>query len=270
MKLTGSVGRMGRNQVIRQICRRVCFGALWQRDNDTSLRFKTKLQVKALKGLTNSLSSAEKKVLGLTTASANPILLACAKGCAGLINSGAIATPKGKDEHQIILAAVQAADAPLAKRLAANKGSLSRANPTTWPVRNPVITSGFGQRNAPVSGASTFHDALDFRAPLGEPILSTEDGTVFSIGNSTKAGNHIFIRNHDFSMSSYSHTRAAPGLSAGQRVKAGQKIGESDGSGSISGAHLHYTYRRGNAQAPATPASSKVNPLTAQFQGMSL
>ena len=55
----------------------------------------------------------------------------------------------------------------------------------------------------------------------------------------------------------------------GQKVKAGQQIGTSDGTGNITKPHLHYTYRPGTLANPATPGSAKVNPLTTQFAGMS-
>jgi murein DD-endopeptidase MepM/ murein hydrolase activator NlpD len=68
-------------------------------------------------------------------------------------------------------------------------------------------------------------------------------------------------------MSSYSHTAPLAGLAVGQRVRAGDPIGSSNGSGNISGPHLHYVYRPGTPKSPATPATSPVDPMQSQFSG---
>ena len=184
--------------------------------------------------------------------------------------SGRIAKPDGKKEAAIIIEAAGNADAQLGKLLAqAASGQITKPSPTSWPVATPTVTSGFGPRQIRLPGASKFHDAIDFEATLGAAIFSTEDGEVFSIGYNARAGNHIFVSNHDGSMSSYSHTSPLPGLAVGQKVKAGQQIGTFDGTGNITKPHLHYTYRPGTLANPATPGSAKVNPLTTQFAGMS-
>ena len=130
----------------------------------------------------------------------------------------------------------------------------------SWPVATPVITSRYGRRLSPVPGASILHNGIDFRAPVGTAILT--------IGNDAGSGNFILIQNDDGSMSGYAHTWAQPALREGQRVRSGQQIGVSDGSGRISGPHLHYIYRPGTGARPATRQSPTADPLTTQFRGM--
>ena len=243
----------------------------WQKGSPNDLVFKSKRQFKSLQNLgTGPLSGDDKKLLGLTTPPKGAVLTACAKGCARLISLGKAATNEGKKEATILIEAASNADAQLGKLLAqAASGQITKPSPTRWPVANPIVTDGFGPRPRRLPGASTFHDAVDFRAPVGVAIFSTEDGVVFSIGYNARVGNHFFISNHNGTMSSYSHTSPLPGLAVGQKVKAGQQIGTSDNSGNITGPHLHYTYRLGTLANPATPGSAKVNPLTTQFAGMS-
>ena len=86
----------------------------------SGLAFKTKLQLKALKGLgTGPLRADDKKLLGITTPPKGAALVACAKGCASLIRSGRAATPAGKKEATIIIEAAANAHAALGKKLAA-------------------------------------------------------------------------------------------------------------------------------------------------------
>ena len=48
-----------------------------------------------------------------------------------------------------------------------------------WPVPGYTkITSDFGYRNAPTTGAGTYHGGIDIAAPENSSILSIADGTV--------------------------------------------------------------------------------------------
>lgn len=144
----------------------------------------------------------------------------------------------------------------------------SRLATVTWPVTNPVITSQFGRRAAPVPGASALHNGIDFRAPVGTPIHATQDGVVDTVGSEAGSGNFILIGHTDGSMSGYAHTAPRVGLRRGLSVRAREQIGTSDGSGRISGPHLHYTYRPGTLSRPATRRTPAVDPLATQFKGM--
>ena len=74
------------------------------------------------------------------------------------------------------------------------------------------------------------------------------------------------VQNNDGSLSGYAHTAPAEGVSKGTRVEAGYPIGNSDASGRITGPHLHYTYRPGTTDSPATPATKPVDPVTTQLK----
>lgn len=212
--------------------------------------------------------------LGITHLPTSQPVQACVAGCITLLNSGRAGQGAGRREFEALLSAIQGPAPDTARRLQlakAGRGLSSNPSPTQLPVNRPaVIKSGFGPRIKPLPGASKFHNGVDFRAPVGAPIYSTEDGIVDGIGSGSKAGNHIFVQNHDGSLSSYSHTSPVSGLHVGQAVRAGDQIGFSDGSGNISGPHLHYVYRPGTPQSPATRSTSPVDPMQTQLKGIPL
>lgn len=141
----------------------------------------------------------------------------------------------------------------------------------SWPTAKQNITSGFGPRGKVAPGSSKNHNGVDFDAPVGTAIRSTHDGTIHTIGNEPgSSGNFILIQNDDGSMSGYAHTGALPTLRQGQKVRSGERIGESDNSGRTTGPHLHYTYRPGTKAQPATRKTRPVDPFKTVFKGMKL
>ncbi len=138
-----------------------------------------------------------------------------------------------------------------------------------WPVspepKGPAISSGFGPRRAPVAGASTLHNGSDFVAPKGAAIRSSQAGEVMMVGPRGRGGDTIIVQNADGSISGYAHTGATQGLEVGDWVGACQVIGFSNNSGKTTGPHLHYTYRPGTMDTPATLSTPPVNPMTTQF-----
>lgn len=90
------------------------------------------------------------------------------------------------------------------------------------------------------------HQALDFRAPVGTPLVSSEEGVVLGQGDTDKTcrnasyGKWILIK-HDNGLSTlYAHLSLIK-VVAGQRVTKGEIIGYSGNTGSSTGPHLHYS-----------------------------
>ena len=66
--------------------------------------------------------------------------------------------------------------------------------PTGVPIQGDYgISSGYGLRSDPFTGALARHDGLDFTAPSGTPILAAADGMVTRVGHDTSYGNLIEI-----------------------------------------------------------------------------
>lgn len=110
-----------------------------------------------------------------------------------------------------------------------------------WPTDPSCtrITSGFGPRNAPTAGASTYHQGIDISVPIGTPVYASKAGTVIKATNGTKEGNYIMIDHGDGFQTIYCHLSSIA-VSSGQVVSQGEVIGYSGNTGVSSGPHLHF------------------------------
>ena len=120
------------------------------------------------------------------------------------------------------------------------------------PLKNIKITSGFGHRTAPKSGASTEHNGIDLAAPLNTPVYSPMDGTVEKIFFNDKGGKQMVVRHSDGSRSGFAHLNNYD-VSIGDAITRGQRIALSGNTGNSTGPHLHFTFRNseGNLVDPS-------------------
>lgn len=102
------------------------------------------------------------------------------------------------------------------------------------------MSSPFGYRTDPFTGASRMHTGLDFAMKIGNPVYATGDGVVESVKFEFFGyGNSITIK-HGFGYETiYAHLNSVKAIE-GMKVKRGDCIGESGKSGRSSGPHLHY------------------------------
>lgn len=132
-----------------------------------------------------------------------------------------------------------------------------------WPIPGyTAISSPFGKRTAPTSGASTFHKGTDIPAPEGTTLIATCDGEITFIGFLGGGGYTITITNADGLKISYCHVSPNYIVSVGQLVEQGEIIGNvgpkyvygvvgnnyKDASGNptngaTTGCHLHIGFR---------------------------
>lgn len=106
------------------------------------------------------------------------------------------------------------------------------------PCSYTSITSPFGYRKAPTSGASTYHQGVDLDTGTGWPVVATRAGTAYT-AYSSAAGNYITIDHHDGFRSVYMHLSGFS-ISNGTVVSAGQQIGLTGNTGVSTGDHLHF------------------------------
>jgi murein DD-endopeptidase MepM/ murein hydrolase activator NlpD len=118
---------------------------------------------------------------------------------------------------------------------------LSQAvTPSDWPVKNGGwISSGFGSRTDPFTGAPSFHDGIDIAARWGSPILATSDGIVTFTGERAGYGTVVEITHASNLITRYAHTSAVL-VKVGDRVHRGQEIARVGSSGRSTGPHVHF------------------------------
>ena len=123
------------------------------------------------------------------------------------------------------------------------------------------MTSPFGGRSDPITGAGKMHTGMDFACPPGNPVYATGDGTVTLVESDFYGyGNHIEI-DHGFGYESrYSHLEAMY-VFPGQKVRRGDCIATSGRSGRVTGPHLHYEVMyRGEYVNPAAYMDLDLSP----------
>ena len=95
---------------------------------------------------------------------------------------------------------------------------------------------------APRAGA-TYHRGDDIFGTLGQPVVAVTDGTVFSVGYDTTAGNQLWLLDDFGDEFYYAHLSAfSTAAKNGARVRAGDVIGFMGNSGDAAQTpvHLHF------------------------------
>ena len=111
-----------------------------------------------------------------------------------------------------------------------------------WPVDSRRITSRYGWRIHPVWGYRSFHTGIDIGADYGQPVYAAADGVVVDVGYMGADGVAIVI-DHDHHIGTvYAHLSKTT-VTPGDRVKAGDTIGEIGCTGWCTGPHLHFEVR---------------------------
>jgi murein DD-endopeptidase MepM/ murein hydrolase activator NlpD len=131
-----------------------------------------------------------------------------------------------------------------------NSGAAQGDGTFIWPVQGP-ITSPYGYRTDPVTGATAFHSGIDIGASCGTPIKAAGTGSVITAGfNSGGYGNMTLIGHGNGLSTLYGHQSSII-VSAGQSVTQGQVIGYVGSTGKSTGCHLHFEVRvNGNPVDP--------------------
>ena len=117
-----------------------------------------------------------------------------------------------------------------------------------WPCPSSTrVTSDYGTRVSPMSGASSNHKGIDIGASAGADIIAAADGTVTAASYSSAAGNYVMIDHGNGVVTVYAHMSSI-GVSYGQYVTAGQYVGAVGSTGVSTGPHCHFEIRINGAQ----------------------
>lgn len=105
------------------------------------------------------------------------------------------------------------------------------------------ISSSFGARKDPFTGAVREHKGLDIALPAGTPVEPVEAGRVVFSGVQSGYGQVVVVDHGEGVRSVYAHLQSRS-VDVGQEVGSGTVIGRVGSSGRATGPHLHLEIRR--------------------------
>lgn len=109
------------------------------------------------------------------------------------------------------------------------------------PLAEMHITSAYGYRLHPITGALDFHTGIDLAAAKGTNIRAAYPGTVKEVGESAIYGNYIVL-SHGNMETGYSHCESIVARE-GVVVRQGETIAKVGSTGVSTGPHLHFDLR---------------------------
>jgi len=120
------------------------------------------------------------------------------------------------------------------------------------PVHKGFISSRYGRRTDPFTGAADFHGGVDFAAKKGTEVVSVASGVVTWAGARSTYGNMIEINHGNGFTTRYGHCEEVE-VKVGDIVKKGQVIGLVGSTGRSTGPHVHFEVRKdGHSVDPIT------------------
>jgi murein DD-endopeptidase MepM/ murein hydrolase activator NlpD len=140
-----------------------------------------------------------------------------------------------------------------------------RVAATVRPVDGRV-TSRFGVRRDPITGAAEFHAGVDLAAPRGAEVHAVAPGEVIFSGPRGNAGNVVEVRHPGALVTTYAHVDRTL-VRAGQKVAAGDVVATVGSTGRTTGPHLHFAVQRaGHPIDPAQVLGRGRGPLAAPIR----
>lgn len=139
--------------------------------------------------------------------------------------------------------------------LAPVSANAPRRLPDHGPVEAVVdprrLTSDYGWRSDPFSGAARFHHGVDLKAAYGQEVPAAGDGQVVEAADRGAYGLTVVIEHQGGLRTRYAHLANAA-VSVGDRVLQGQEIGRVGQSGRATGPHLHFEVIRNGQRVDPT------------------
>ena len=114
------------------------------------------------------------------------------------------------------------------------------------------VTAVFGSARVYNGIKRSQHEGLDFRVHTGTPVRAANAGTVILARNLYFEGNCVMLDHGQGLMTIYMHLSKFK-VKEGEKVREGQLLGLSGGTGRVTGPHLHFAVRwQGEYLNPAT------------------
>ena len=123
-----------------------------------------------------------------------------------------------------------------------------------WPLEEGkgYITATFGQRlpftDENEDGSLENHFEVDIAAEEGSPVMAAKDGEITFAGweEDTGCGNVVIIKVNEYLQIKYSHLKSVS-VKVGDKVTAGDTVGELGNTGNSTGPHLGFQIMNDNA-----------------------
>jgi murein DD-endopeptidase MepM/ murein hydrolase activator NlpD len=166
-------------------------------------------------------------------------------------------TPSAEDTARIQMEAA---------RLAMVLGGSQPGRLWRGPFAPPVpgrSTSSFGRLTITNNVPGGRHRGVDFQAAEGTPVRAPNAGVVVLAADLYFTGNTVVVDHGGGAVSLFAHF-ARPAVSEGMAVSGGDLLGYSGATGRVTGPHLHWAMRLGNATIDPLSLMSAVSGLDAR------
>ena len=107
------------------------------------------------------------------------------------------------------------------------------------PPMDSKITSAFGNQRLFNGELKSYHNGVDFRAPVGTPVFASNSGVVKLAEDLFYSGKVVILDHGNTIFTIYAHLSKIE-VTAGRQVEKGQKLGLTGATGRVSGPHLHW------------------------------
>ncbi len=129
---------------------------------------------------------------------------------------------------------------------------------------NSKITSEFGNARIYNGKTKSYHSGTDFRAKVGTPIYSANDGKIALIMDRFYLGKVVYIDHGRGAYTYYCHMDSF-NVKNGQIIKKGDLLGTTGVTGRITGPHLHYAIRLYNTTVDPLQFASLHNKILKKY-----